>query len=331
MTSSAVIAELETNGPERCESMSPAAARERARRLAESHYENFSVLSRFVPEDRRDDFAAIYAFCRWADDLGDEAGDRERASELLAWWREELQRCFAGQPRHPVFVALRPTIERHDLPIKPFDDLISAFEMDQTTSRYETWNELLGYCRLSADPVGRLVLMTLGEPRTKEFFDRSDAICTALQLTNHWQDVKRDLLERDRIYLPSEMHSISDFEIRMKRSAVLGHAPDREFLGQFRAALRTCVSRTWDLYEKGIPLIDHLRPTHRPIIWLFAAGGTHILRRIEMWNCETVLHRPRLSRLAKATLVLRAWWKWKRSGHAAPPADVRQMPVRWER
>src|SRR5690606_34206104 len=137
-------------------------------------------------------------------DLGDEIGDPQRSLELLAWWRRELQQCFAGSPRHPVFIALESTIQRHALPIQPFDDLITAFEQDQTVTRYDTWEQLIGYCQKSADPVGRLVLMVCGEDRSDENFHLSDAICTALQLTNHWQDVKRDVLDRDRIYIPRE-------------------------------------------------------------------------------------------------------------------------------
>src|SRR5262249_40556404 len=154
---------------------------------------NFSVLSALVPAGLRDDFATVYSFCRWADDLGDETGDTSRSLALLAWWRRELQQAFAGTPRHPVFLALKPVIDRHSLPIEPFDHLIAAFEQDQTVNRYQTWEQLIGYCRLSADPVGRLVLMVCGEERSRENFALSDAICTALQLTNHWQDVRRDI------------------------------------------------------------------------------------------------------------------------------------------
>jgi squalene synthase HpnC len=315
------------------------------RRLATRHYENFSVLSALVPRELRDDFAAVYAFCRWADDLGDEVGDRDRALELLAWWRRELQQCFAGgELRHPVFIALRPTIRRHELPIEPFDELIRAFEQDQTVTRYDTWEQALGYCRLSANPVGRLVLMVCGEARTDESFALSDSICTALQLTNHWQDVRRDALHRDRIYIPRELwvresdevtkrrsnavtciaptstpslrHSVTSlppgdatasFEQRLIASARQGWGVDREFLGEYRAVLRECVERTWSLYEAGLPLLDRLHPRTRPVVWLFAAGGGHVLRLIEMWNYETVLHRPTLSPPRKLALVARAW------------------------
>ena len=150
-------------GPGQASAVSLDEARAYCRRLAGSHYENFSVLSPLVPERCRADFAAVYAFCRWADDLADESGSRDRALELLAWWRGELEALGAGEARHPVFVALRESFARCGLEAAPFGDLISAFELDQTKARYATWDEVLGYCRLSANPVGRIVLRVLGE------------------------------------------------------------------------------------------------------------------------------------------------------------------------
>lgn len=310
------IQQLATFGPDHCETLSPEQARAMCRRLATGHYENFSVLSAVVPEHLRDDFAAVYAFCRWADDLGDEVRDRQRSVELLAWWRRELRQCFEGQPRHPVFIALRPTIEKHNLPMQPFDDLIRAFEQDQSITRFATWNDLLDYCRLSANPVGRLVLMICGEERSEGNFADADATCTALQLTNHWQDVKRDLLERDRIYLPRDIidaGNAPDFEQRLLASAMQGFGVDREFLGQFRGILHTCIDRTWPLFEQGAQLLDAVHVQTRPVIWLLSAGGQHVLRRIEMWNYETALHRPRLGKVSRIALVARAWWMARRS------------------
>ena len=238
------VQQLDIFGPEHCETLSVAQARTWCRRLARGRYENFSVLSALVPRELRDDFAALYAFCRWADDLGDEVPSTDRALELLSWWRRELQQCFDGEPRHPVFIALAPTIERHKLPIEPFDHLIQAFEQDQTVTRYETWEQVLAYCRRSADPVGRLVLMIAGEPRTDDLFELSDAICTALQLTNHWQDIRRDMIERDRVYVPRELIEIDDFDRRLRVTATQGHAPDHEFFGESRKLVKTCVERT---------------------------------------------------------------------------------------
>ncbi len=301
------VAQLDVYGPDHCRTLSVEDARRWCRRLASHWYENFSVLSSLVPKALRDDFSALYAFCRWADDLGDEVQSPDRALELLQWWRRELEQCFSGEPRHPVFIALAPTIERHDLPIKPFDDLIRAFEQDQTVTRYDTWDQVLGYCRLSADPVGRLVLMITGEPRTDELFQLSDAICTGLQLTNHWQDVRRDVLDRDRIYIPRELIEIENFEQRLRETARQGHAPDQEFFGQSRGVIRACVDKTWPLFEKGAGLLPKLGPASRPFVRLFLDGGTHVLRSIEAWNYETVLFRPRLGACRKLMLIARAW------------------------
>jgi len=304
-----IAQELGRFGPEHCEELSVEEARRWCAAFTNSRRENFSVLSALVPRDRRVDFAALYAFCRWADDLGDEMGSPERSLELLAWWRRELEQCFAGSPRHPVFKALRPTIERRELPIGPFDDLIRAFEWDQRQVRWDRWDDLRASCRLSADPVGRLVLMILGEPRDDSRFEPSDRICTALQLTNHWQDVRRDLLERGRIYIPRELSAtVPDFEARLELTARRGHAPDREFLECYRGVLRECVVRTWSEWEAGEVLLDRVAAEHRPIIWLFCAGGRHVLREVEQWGFETCVLRPRMGRVTKAWLVLRAWW-----------------------
>jgi squalene synthase HpnC len=305
---------LDRLGPDRCERMGEAEARAWCAQLARGRYENFPVLTALLPASVRDDFAAIYAFCRWADDLGDEAGDTARALELLSWWRGELQACFAGEPRHPVFTALRPTVVRHALPMEPFDRLIQAFEWDNRKTRWATMHELLQSCALSADPVGRLVLMTLGESRDAESFARSDAICTALQLVNHWQDVRRDLLERDRLYIPAEASAgVPDFEARLRATATQGWAPDREFLQAYRDVLRGLCDHAETLFDRGQPLIDTLRRSSRPVVGLFAAGGRAVLGRIRAWDHETCIRRPKLSAARKLWLVSRAWWQARRA------------------
>lgn len=301
------IKQLELNGPLRCESMTVAQARQWCRKLSRKHYENFTVLSGLVPRNLRDDFGAVYAFCRWADDLGDEVDSPEKSLELLKWWRQELDDCFEGNPRHPVFVALTPTIEDHDLPKEPFENLITAFEQDQSVTRYENWDQLINYCKLSADPVGRLVLMISGEQRTEELFALSDKICTALQLANHWQDVKRDILGRDRIYIPSSMIKIDDFERRLTQSAQQGYAVDRTFLGESRLLIKACVDKTWPLFEQGQKLLPKLSSQTRPVVGLLASGGHRVLRLIELWNYETVLHRPKIGKTTKLALIMKAW------------------------
>ena len=293
-------------GPDQAAAVSLDEARAYCRRLAGAHYENFSVLSPLVPERAQADFAAVYAFCRWADDLGDEAGSAERSLELLAWWRRELDALAAGEARHPVFVALRETFARCGLSAEPFADLIGAFELDQVKTRYATWDEVLGYCRLSANPVGRIVLKVLGERCDDAQLGASDALCTALQLTNHWQDIRRDWTERRRIYVPADMHDIADFEARLAETIARGFAADGEFWTDARRLVRRLVARTWDVYERAAPLVPSASREVQPLLWLFAAGGRTVLWNIERWNCETVLERPTLSAPRKAMLVMRA-------------------------
>ena len=294
-------------GPESGIHLEPGESIAYCRALAGTHYENFSVLSSLVPRDLRDDFAAVYAFCRWSDDLSDEIGDPEESRVLLDWWRRELRDCFEGTPRHPVMCAHLVTIRKHDLPERPFNDLIDAFVQDQELTRYQSWNQLLHYCSMSADPVGRLVLMMLGEPREDSHFAPSDHICTALQLTNHWQDVSRDILERDRLYIPRELIDADDFERRLRESARQGYSIDERFLEESREVIRICVDRTEAMFRSGSVLLDRLSPSSRPVIRLFLEGGCHVLGLVRQWNYETAIHRPRLSRFVKLGLVARAW------------------------
>src|SRR5207249_507805 len=163
----------------------------------------FHVVSFLLPKRLQQDFYNVYSFCRWADDLGDEIGDTKESLRLLAWWRGELQAMYEGQARHPVFVALQGTARKYSLPIETFDDLIKAFEQDQTVTRYRDFEELFAYCRYSANPVGRLLLGLCGynDPERQAL---SDATCTALQLANFWQDVTVDL-RKDRVYLPLDV------------------------------------------------------------------------------------------------------------------------------
>src|SRR5271163_2905143 len=177
-------------------------ARAWCKRLAESHYENFHVATWFLPAALRPHFHAIYAYCRVSDDLGDEVGDPAKALALLDQWDGELDACYEGRARHPVFVALAETIHDCKIPKQPFADLLVAFRQDQVETRYATMVDLLGYCRYSANPVGRLVLYACGEA-DEEKFSLSDATCTALQLANFWQDVRRDYA-KGRIYLPQD-------------------------------------------------------------------------------------------------------------------------------
>lgn len=278
--------------------------------LARGHYENFSVLSSLVPPGLRGHFAAVYAFCRWSDDLGDETGAdegaRARSLELLEWWEGELEACFAGRARHPVFVALEPTIEAKGLPIDPFRDLISAFRQDQTVRHYRTWEQLEDYCRRSANPVGRLVLMLAGYAPGGENaarYDMSDATCTALQLANFWQDVRRDLVERDRVYIPSDETGVTPALLR----DWAGRGEDPAARVPFIKALRPLVRRTEEMFERGAGLPGRLDAEIAPVVWLFGAGGRRILGKVERAGCTSLWKRPRLAGWEKAALVGRAW------------------------
>ncbi len=319
---SAILDQLDTFGPHRCDVLTYEQACDYTRRLAKSHYENFSVVSWMLPRRLRDDFRHVYSFCRWADDLGDETGDPRKSLALLAWWRSELDACYAGTPRHPVFVALRPTVERHDIPRKPFDDLIDAFVQDQNLTRYDTWAQVLDYCTRSANPVGRLVLYLCGY-RDEQRQQLSDATCTALQLANFWQDVRRDIVQRNRVYLPREIASKHALDLEtMVKAVQLEEGSLRQgevrcpacppsagitaILPAYRAAVKEAVDRTWPLFVKGRELWPTVEPAVRVDIELFSRGGEAILRMIERLNHDTLRTRPSLSRGAKLALMLRA-------------------------
>jgi squalene synthase HpnC len=304
--SSIVISQLERFGPDRCERLSYEQASHYAQGLVKAQYENFSVVSWLLPRRLHVDFAHVYAFCRWADDLGDETGDRDRSTELLTWWRQELAACCGGEPRHPVYVALAQTMKRYEIPAKPFEDLIDAFEQDQRVSRYATWEQVLDYCTRSADPVGRLVLYLCGH-RDEQRQRLSDATCTALQLVNFWQDVRRDIIERDRIYIPADMlgrHGLTheDLVAHVRGTQMM----TGEQMTACRAAVGELIERTWPLFRKGHGLWPLLERDIRLAIRLFSMGGEAVMRRIERMGYNTIQTRPRLSKATKARLMLHA-------------------------
>ncbi|MGC2404754.1 MAG: squalene synthase HpnC [Acidobacteriaceae bacterium] len=272
------------------------AARAYCRRLATTHYENFHVASWFLPERLRPHFYSIYAYCRIADDLGDEVGDREQSLTLLGEWGKELDACYRGEARHPVFVALAETISECGIPQKPFADLLVAFRQDQTVTRYGTMDEVLGYCEYSANPVGRLVLYACGY-REPEMFALSDFTCTALQLANFWQDVSSDYA-RGRIYLP-----LRDMERYGVQEATIAR---REATPDFRELLRYEVGYTRDLFHKGLPLIGKVDRELSLDLDLFSRGGLEILRAIERRRYDVLSRRPAISKSRKFALVTRA-------------------------
>jgi squalene synthase HpnC len=276
-----------------------AAARGYCACLTRSHYENFSVASLLLPRRLLPHFHAVYAYCRWADDLADEAGGGQRALALLHWWREELLRCYDGEPRHPVMLALRPTIRRFAIAPRPFLDLLVAFEQDQVVKQYETYEQLLGYCRYSANPVGHLVLY-LCESYDDERAALADHICTALQLANFWQDVARDL-DIGRIYLPAEdrrRFGVSEADLTARRTTP-----------GFLELMRFEVARARDLFHRGTPLLARLPADVGPDVELFQRGGLAILRKIEADGYNVLTRRPALSKWEKAALLGGALWR----------------------
>ncbi len=275
--------------------------------LALSHYENFPVISRLLPREHERDFAAVYAFCRTADDAADERASKADSLAELGEMHRQVDRCAAGQSvQGPYFPALATVMSRHGVPADLFHRLLDAFERDQRQSRYETWEDLITYCTGSADPVGRIVLLITGHgdrPEIEEMFRLSDCTCTALQLTNFWQDVVRDLLERDRVYIPAEMmseHGVSESDLRL----MIGRGrADASFCDLERAL----GARTQPLFDEGKRLWPYLHPSVRPAIQLFTAGGESILRAIQRQRYDVIMRRPTLSRMGKAMLAARAW------------------------
>ena len=262
--------------------------------LANHHYENFHVVTFLLPKKLHQDFYNVYAFCRWADDLGDEIGDRRESLRLLQWWRVELDELYNGRVKHPVFVALEETVERHGLPKEPFADLIRAFVQDQTLTRYQDFEELFAYCRYSANPVGRLVLLLCGYSDA-ERQQLSDATCTGLQLANFCQDVAVDW-DKGRLYIPLELlarHRASVDDIRLRRTTP-----------GFRAAMREAVGVARKQFIQGLPLARMVNRRLALDLELFSRGGLRILEKIERQNFDVFASRSAISRVERATLLL---------------------------
>jgi squalene synthase HpnC len=262
--------------------------------LATHHYENFHVVSFLLPKKLHQDFYNVYAYCRWADDLGDEIGDRAESLRLLEWWSGELDRMYEGHAAHPVFVALGPTVRKYGIPRQPFADLVRAFIQDQTVTRYRDWQDLFGYCRNSANPVGRLVLYLCGysDPERQRL---SDATCTALQLANFWQDVTVDLL-KDRVYIP--------LDILERRGSSVEDLFARRFTPAFREAMREAVDKARELFLEGLPLARMVDRRLALDIDLFSRGGMRVLEKIENRGYDVLSARPAVSRTERLRLLL---------------------------
>jgi squalene synthase HpnC len=271
-------------------------AREYCRRLARTHYENFSVATWFLPKHLRQDFLNVYAYCRISDDLGDEVGDATTALALLDEWQTELDACYAGKPRHPVFVALAETVRKFEIPKHEFSDLLIAFRQDQTVTRFETFDDVLGYCHYSANPVGHLVLYLCGYHDAGRQ-QLSDYTCTALQLANFWQDVSVDY-GKGRIYLPLEdlrRYSVSEEDLARNRNTPA-----------FCEMMKFEVARAREWFERGLPLVKSVNKELAVDLELFSRGGQEILNAIERQNYAVLGQRPVISKTRKLALVARA-------------------------
>jgi squalene synthase HpnC len=274
----------------------PEEAQKYTRWLATHHYENFNVVSWLLPKALHQHFYNLYAYCRWADDLGDEVPDAARALELLAWWEHELDACYEGKPSHPVFVALRETIIAKDIPKQPFADLLKAFRQDQTVKRYPTWDAVLGYCVYSANPVGRLVLYLCGY-RDEQRQRLSDATCTALQLANFWQDVSRDL-DIGRIYIPLDAAAAQG----LTETDLI----ERRFDDRYVRLMKDLIARTRELFAKGRPLANRVDGRLSVDLEMFTRGGVAVLDAIEAMGYDTLHKRPAVSKAKQAGLLGRA-------------------------
>ncbi|MCL6480509.1 MAG: squalene synthase HpnC [Firmicutes bacterium] len=298
---------------------SVAEAQAYTRWLATHHYENFTVVSWLLPRRLRQHFYNVYAYCRWADDLGDEVADARRALALLDEWEAELHACYAGRPRHPVFVALRSTIEQFAIPIEPLADLLQAFRQDQSVHRYPDWAALHGYCRYSANPVGHLVLYLCGY-RDAERQRLADATCTALQLANFWQDVSRDL-DKGRLYIPLDAlarHGLSEADIVARR-----------FDARYVSLMQELIAHTRELFARGRPLARLVAPELRVDLELFTRGGEAVLEAIERIGYNTLARRPTVRRGTQARLFGRALLARLFAPLAAGPApDCLPLPRR---
>jgi squalene synthase HpnC len=305
--------EIATNAPS--SGCTPEAAQNYTRWLATHHYENFNVVSWLLPKELHQDFYNLYAYCRWADDLGDEIPDTQRALDLLDWWKEELNDCYEGRPSHPVFIALRETIIAKDIPRQPFADLLKAFRQDQTVRRYPSWDAVLKYCVYSANPVGRLVLCLCGY-RDEQRQRLSDATCTALQLANFWQDVGRDL-EKGRIYIPLDAaaaHGLTESDIG-----------ERRFDDRYISLMKDLIVRTRALFAEGRPLATMVDARLSVDLEMFSRGGIAVLDAIEAAGYNTLHHRPSVGKGKQARLLGRALVTRLVAKHPRPASAAREQ------
>lgn len=298
MGTTTISGELRELGPNSAQrNWSLAESQAYCRQLAQSHYENFRVASWLLPRELRQHFYHAYAYCRWSDDLADETEGGAASLALLDWWEDELRDCYRGRASHPVFVALRETIDEFAIPMEPFADLLVAFRQDQVTTRYTDRQQLLEYCRYSANPVGRLVLH-LGRCATARHCELADSICSGLQLANFWQDVARDW-QMGRRYLPAatmRAHGVTDAMFASARATP-----------EFRAALADEVAQAEQMLLAGAPLVGLMPAALRLDVWLFVQGGLAILQKIRRQQFDVWSARPALSKREHLWLLVKGY------------------------
>ncbi len=317
---SAAVEERNPSNEEACgiasaESVTLAEAYRYCERLARSHYENFNVGGWITPKRKLPHVYAIYAWCRMVDDLGDESLPSEPVTSAvengklddtitthrrgqLAWWENELEAIYSGQPAHPISLAVQHTVNSFDIPREPFQLLIRANLMDQGSGRFETLDDVVEYCRHSANPVGRLYLYLFGyADRRRQLL--ADHTCTALQLTNFWQDVSRDYRDRGRIYLP---------QTDMRRFGVTeGDIANGSATDGFRSLLRYECDVAMRMFQQGAPLVASLDRRAQLPVALFTRGGTAVLHAIHRQGYDVLSRRPTLSKRQKTWLLMSAW------------------------
>ena len=323
----AVLEELKTFGPDRCESLSHEQALDYVRRLSVSQHPQARALAQLLPEHLQEDVGNVLAFRRWTQRLAREAARDPQRGDLLDWWRGELDRCFSGQPRHPVFVALSQSIQKHDLPREPFDDLIRGFEQDQATPRYDTFDALIEQCRLTANPVGRLVLAMLDQGDDPQRQRLADAACTAWQLTRYWRDQRRDIGEHGQVYLPADVAGQQRLDLSLlvkslridchqnghdhghgESCACTGGGPNtglRVTLPAYRQTMRVLVQRTQQQFQEARDLLPLVPRDLRPALRLALSTGQATLGGIAHQGYDTITKRPTLSPAARAGLKLK--------------------------
>jgi squalene synthase HpnC len=261
-------------------------------RIARGHYENFTIASWLMPAAMRPHMYAIYAYARAADDFADEEHDLAKLDQM----ERDLQAAYAGQPRGPLFIALADTARRYDIPPKPFLDLLRAFRTDIDFKGFETIDDLLGYARYSANPVGHLVLYLFGH-RDAERQRLSDLICSGLQLANFWQDVAIDL-EKGRVYIPRADLRRFGVEVEELRRGLV--------TPKFEALMRLEIARTREMLLNGAELHRLVAGGLKRDVLMFAGGGLAILRAIERVSYDVFKHRPTLTKLDYVRLGWRA-------------------------